>query len=88
MLHFKGEELWGGLFGFGSLRKSVEWTGKDFDRHAGTRVSTESGVATYRRVYHPDRDGRDLNKISGKLSYSPLEGLTLSAIDIKDIAWL
>jgi hypothetical protein len=88
MLHFKDEELWSGLFGFGSLRKSVEWTGKDFDRHAGTRVSTESGVATYRRVYHPDRDGRDLNKISGKLSYSPLEGLTLPAIDIKDIAWL
>jgi hypothetical protein len=88
MLHFKGEEVWGGLFGFGSLRKPVEWTGRDFDRHEGTRVSTEAGVATYRRVYHPDRDGRDLNKISGKLSYSPLEGLTLPAIDIKDIAWL
>jgi hypothetical protein len=75
MLHFKGEEVWGGLFGFGSLRKPVEWTGKDFDLHAGTRVSTEAGVATYRRVYHQDRDGRELNKISGKLSYSPLEGL-------------
>lgn len=88
MLHFKGEEVWGGLFGFGSLRKPVEWTGKDFDLHAGTRVSTEPGVATYRRVYHQDRDGRDLNKLSGKLSYSPLEGLTLPAIDIEDIAWL
>ncbi|MGE6689174.1 toxin VasX [Stutzerimonas stutzeri] len=88
MLHFKGEEVWGGLFGFGSLRKPVEWTGKDFDLHAGTRVSTESGVATYRRVYHQDREGRDLNKISGKLSYSPMEGLTLPAIDIEDIAWL
>ncbi|MCJ8170474.1 hypothetical protein [Atopomonas sediminilitoris] len=71
MLYFKGEEVWGGLFGFGSLRKSVEWTGKDFDRHEGTRISTEAGVATYRRVYHRDREGRELNKISGKLSYSP-----------------
>lgn len=88
MLHFKGEEVWGGLFGFGSLRKPVEWTGKDFDRHAGTRISSEPGVATYRRVYHQDREGRDLNRITGKLSYSPLEGLTLPAIEIKDIAWL
>jgi hypothetical protein len=88
MLHFKGEEVWGGLFGFGSLRKPVEWTGKDFDLHAGTRIRTEPGTATYRRVYHQDREGRDLNRITGKLSYSPLEGLTLPAIEIKDIAWL
>lgn len=88
MLHFKGEEVWGGLFGFGSLRKPVEWTGKDFDRHAGTRVNSEPGVAAYRRVYHQDREGRNLNKITGKLSYSPLEGLTLPAIEIKEIAWL
>lgn len=88
MLHFKGEEVWGGLFGFGSLRKPVEWTGKDFDRHVGTRVNSEPGVATYRRVYHQDREGRDLNRVTGKLSYSPLAGLTLPAIDIEDIAWL
>lgn len=88
MIHFKGEEVWGGLFGFGSLRKPVEWTGKDFDRHAGTRIATEQGVATYRMVYHEDKEGRALSKINGKLSYSPLEGLTLPAIEIKDFAWL
>ncbi len=88
MIHFKGEEIWGGIFGFGSLRKSVEWTGKDFDKHAGSRVNIDIGVATYRRVYHPDRNGRELNKINGKLSYSPLEGLILPPVDVEDIAWL
>ena len=88
MLHFDGEEVWGGLLGFGSLRKPVEWTGKDFDRHEGSRVTVAPGVAVYRRVYHEDRAGRSLNRISGKLSYSPLEGLTLPAVDIEDIAWI
>lgn len=87
MIHFKGTEVWGGFFGLGGARKAVEWTGKDFDRHDGTRVKVEPGVAVYRRVYH-EEDGRELNTISGELSYSPVEGLTLPPIEIKELAWL
>lgn len=88
MIIFEGEEVWGGIFGYGGKREKVKWTGNSFDRHEGTRVKTEAGVATYRRVYHTDREGRALNSISGKLSYSPMEGMTLPSIEIKDIAWL
>ncbi|AWM93019.1 hypothetical protein DJ564_20585 [Pseudomonas sp. 31-12] len=88
MIIFEGEEVWGGIFGYGGKREKVKWTGNSFDRHEGTRVKTEAGVATYRRVYHTDQEGRALNSISGKLSYSPMEGMTLPSIEIKDIAWL
>jgi hypothetical protein len=88
MIIFEGEEVWGGIFGYGGKREKVKWTENSFDRHEGTRVKTEAGVATYRRVYHTDREGRALNSISGKLSYSPMEGMTLPSIEIKDIAWL
>ncbi|WJN59032.1 toxin VasX [Pseudomonas sp. SO81] len=88
MISFKGEETWGGFFGYGSKRVNVSWTGKDFDAHRGTRIATDQGVLTYRRVYHQDTEGRKLNKISGTLLYSPLEGMTLPAVEIKDIAWL
>lgn len=87
MIHFKGAEIWGGFLGLGGARKPVEWTGSDFDRHVGTRVKAEPGVAVYRRVYH-EADGRELNAISGELSYSPIEGLTLPPIEIKELAWL
>lgn len=87
MIHFKGTEIWGGFLGLGGARKPVEWTGSDFDRHVGTRVKAEPGVAVYRRVYH-EADGRELNAISGELSYSPIEGLTLPPIEIKELAWL
>lgn len=88
MILFVGEEVWGGIFGFGGKREKVRWTGNSFDRHEGTRVKTEGGVATYRRVYHTDREGRALNSINGTLTYTPMVGMALPAIEIKDIAWL
>lgn len=87
MIHFKGEEIWGGIFGLGSRRKPVEWTGKDFERHAGTRIKLPPGEAVYRRVYHEEH-GAALSSIQGQLTYSPMDGLTLPAIAIKDFAWL
>ncbi|HEX4550304.1 toxin VasX [Pseudomonas sp.] len=86
-IRFEGEEVWGGIFGLGSKREKVSWTGSSFDKHTGTRVSTEPGVATYRRVYHLDREGRAINNINGQLFYSPLEGMTLPPIEIKELAW-
>lgn len=87
MVHFKGEEVWGGFLGHGGSRKPVEWTGKDFDRHGGTRFNRPPNETVYRRVYH-DKNGMQLNSIRGQLTYSPLEGLTLPAIEIKELAWL
>ena len=87
MIHFKGTEIWGGFFGLGGARKPVEWTGRNFDRHGGTRVKLPPNEAIYRRVYH-EEEGRELNAISGELYYSPIEGLTLPAIEIKELAWL
>lgn len=87
MIHFKGHETWGSFFGLGGTRKAVEWTGKDFDHHGGTRVKPEPGVAVYRRVYH-EENGDKLDAIRGELSYSPVEGLTLPPIEIKELAWL
>lgn len=87
MIYFKGHETWGSFFGLGGTRKAVEWTGKDFDHHDGTRVKPEPGVAVYRRVYH-EHNGDQLDAIRGELSYSPIEGLTLPAIEIKELAWL
>jgi len=85
--HFKGHEIWGSFFGFGGTHKAVEWAGRDFDRHGGTRVRAEPGTAVYRRVYHEEH-GSELDAIHGELSYSPVEGLTLPAIEIKELAWL
>ena len=87
MIHFKGEEVWGGIFGFGSRKKVVEWTGRDFDLHGGTRVRTEVGVATYRRVYHEEKS-QELNQISGQLTYYPVPGLALPPINIEEAAWI
>ena len=87
MIHFKGEEVWGGILGFGSRKKAVEWTGKDFDRHGGTRVQTEAGVATYRRVYHEEK-GQELNHVKGQLTYYPAPGLALAPINIDEVAWI
>ncbi|WP_343575203.1 toxin VasX [Pseudomonas sp.] len=87
MIHFKGEEVWGGILGLGSRKKPVEWTGKDFDRHAGTRIPVEQGVAVYRRVYH-EENGQQLNQINGALTYYPLPGLALPPFDFKEAAWI
>ena len=87
MIHFKGHETWSSFLGLGGTRKAVEWTGRDFDHHGGTRVKMEPGVAVYRRVYH-EKDGSELDAIRGELSYSPVEGLTLPPIEIKELAWL
>jgi len=87
MIHFKGYETWGTFLGFGGRRKDVEWTGKDFDLHGGTHVASEPGVAVYRRVYH-EESGDELDAIHGQLTYSPLEGLSLPPVEIKELTWL
>ncbi|UVM47785.1 hypothetical protein LOY38_15205 [Pseudomonas sp. B21-015] len=88
MIKFDGEEVWGGIFGLGGKHEKVSWSGNSFDLHAGTRVTTEAGTGTYRRVYHIDLEGRALNSIKGNLTYSPLDGLSLPPIEIKELAWL
>lgn len=88
MIHFKGVEVWGDTLGYHSdLNKKVEWTGKDFSQHSGTRIPISVGVTPYRRVYHED-GVRDLRRIEGELIYSPQEGLTLPAVKIMERAWI
>jgi hypothetical protein len=88
MIHFKGVEVWGDTLGYHSdLSKKVEWTGKDFAQHSGTRIPIPVGVTPYRRVYHED-GVRDLRRIEGELIYSPQEGLTLPAVKIMERAWI
>jgi len=43
--------------------------------------------AVYRHIYHEEH-GNGLDAISGELSYSPVEGLALPPIEIKELAWL
>ncbi|MOA14119.1 hypothetical protein D3C78_1342030 [compost metagenome] len=88
MLHFTGQEVWGDTLGYyaDQIRK-VEWTGKDFARHSGTRIPVPAGITPYRRVYHED-GVRDLRRIEGELIYSPSEGLTLPALKITERAWI
>lgn len=88
MIHFKGIEIWGDTLGYHADQiKKVEWTGKDFARHSGTRIPVPTGVTPYRRVYHED-GVRDLRRIEGELIYSPQEGLTLPAAKIMERAWI
>jgi hypothetical protein len=88
MIHFKGIEVWGDTLGYHAdqIRK-VEWAGKDFARHSGSRISVPEGATLYRRVYHED-GVRDLRRIEGELIYSPQEGLTLPAVKIMERAWI
>ncbi|QYX45627.1 hypothetical protein K3F43_12990 [Pseudomonas tussilaginis] len=88
MLHFTGQEVWGDTLGYyaDQIRK-VEWTGKDFAQHSGTRIPVPAGITRYRRVYHED-GVRDLRRIEGELIYSPHEGLTLPAVKITERAWI
>lgn len=88
MIHFKGIEIWGDTLGYHADQiKKVEWTGKDFAQHSGTRIPVPAGVTPYRRVYHED-GVRDLRRIEGELIYSPQEGLTLPAVKIMERAWI
>jgi hypothetical protein len=88
MIHFKGIEVWGDTLGYHADQiKKVEWTGRDFARHSGTRIPIPAGVTPYRRVYHED-GVRDLRRIEGELIYSPQEGLTLPAVKIMERAWI
>nr|WP_256656810.1 hypothetical protein [Pseudomonas sp. 460] len=88
MIHFKGHEVWGDTLGYYPEQiKKVEWTGKDFARHSGTRIPAQAGITLYRRVYHED-GVRDLQRIEGELIYSPQEGLTLPAVKIMERAWI
>ncbi|MFJ7797386.1 toxin VasX [Pseudomonas sp. NPDC096950] len=88
MIHFKGIEVWGDTLGYHPDQiKKVEWTGKNFARHSGTRISVQAGITPYRRVYHED-GVRDLQRIEGELIYSPQEGLTLPAVKIMERAWI
>lgn len=88
MIHFTGQEVWGDTLGYHSDKiQKVEWTGKDFARHNGTRVPVPAGITPYRRVYHED-GVRDLRRIEGDLIYSPSEGLTLPSVKIMERAWI
>lgn len=88
MVHFAGQEVWGDTLGYRSDKiQKVEWTGKDFARHSGTRISVAVGITPYRRVYHED-GVRDLRRIEGDLIYSPREGLTLPSVKIMERAWI
>lgn len=88
MIHFKGKEIWGDTLGYYADQiKKVEWTGRDFARHSGTRIPVLAGITPYRRVYHED-GVRDLRRIEGELIYSPREGLTLPAVNITERAWI
>ncbi|WP_223517670.1 toxin VasX [Pseudomonas sp. GL-B-19] len=88
MIHFKGIEVWGDTLGYHSEQiKKVEWTGKDFALHSGSRIPVPVGITPYRRVYH-ENGVRDLKRIEGELIYSPQEGLTLPAVKIMERAWI
>ncbi|WP_460370032.1 toxin VasX [Pseudomonas sp. Tul1A2] len=88
MIHFKGSEVWGDTLGYHPEKiKKVEWTGKDFALHSGSRIPASPGTTPYRRVYHED-GVRDLMRIEGELIYSPQEGLTLPAVTIMERAWI
>ena len=88
MIHFIGQEVWGDTLGYRSDKiRNVEWTGKDFARHSGTRVPVPDGITPYRRVYHED-GAIDLRRINGDLIYSPREGLTLPSVKIMERAWI
>lgn len=88
MIHFKGIEVWGDTIGYHPDKiKKVEWTGKDFARHSGSRIPVSKGITPYRRVYHED-GVRDLRRIEGELIYSPQDGLTLPAVTIVERAWI
>ncbi len=88
MIHFKGIEVWGDTLGYHPEKiKKVEWTGKDFALHSGSRIPVSHGTTPYRRVYH-EEGVRDLMRIEGELIYSPQEGLTLPAVTIMERAWI
>jgi hypothetical protein len=88
MVSFKGTETWGDtVLAYKDRIKSVSWTGKDFQRHTGSRVPVEPGLTVYRRVYH-EEGMLDLRSIEGELIYSPQEGLTLPTVTIKEHAWI
>ncbi|MBK5553551.1 hypothetical protein JFU49_25175 [Pseudomonas sp. TH03] len=88
MIHFKGIEVWGDTLGYHPEKiKKVEWTGKDFALHSGSRIPVPAGITPYRRVYH-EEGVRDLKRIEGELIYSPQEGLTLPALKIMERAWI
>ncbi|MBP2262207.1 toxin VasX [Pseudomonas sp. BP8] len=88
MIYFKGQEIWGDTLGYhADVVKKVEWTGNDFSRHSGTRISVSAGNTVYRRVYHED-GVRDLRRIEGELIYSPREGLTLPGVKVVERAWI
>jgi len=86
-IRFEGIEVWGGGYAHKEASQKILLTGNNFQPHIGSRVPSTRGVKTYRRIYHTNSAGWSLNKIQGKLFYSPLEGLTLPAIEIEELAW-
>ncbi len=87
-IRFEGAEIWGGSYDSKRYRQPVLWTGDDFQAHIGTRTPLTRGLTTYRRVYHKNQLGLELNEIQGRLFYSPTDGLTLPAINIEELAWI
>jgi len=86
-IRFEGTEIWGSGYAHKEASQKILLTGNNFQPHIGSRVPSTRGVKTYRRIYHTNSAGWSLNKIQGKLFYSPLEGLTLPAIEIEELAW-
>lgn len=87
MVSFDGHEEWKrstGLFGSAKRCIPLVWGEDDpipFDLDVGTRVAPEAdGSVRLRRAYHEDFE--DLVAIRGSLTYQPIEGLYLPAIDI------
>ena len=90
MIHFKGVEVWDnhGWFGLRDIERPVEWTGNAFEADIGTRRPHELGVARYRKLYREEKDLGQIKKIKGTLTYSPLPGVSLPAIEVDDVAWI
>ncbi|KIH85594.1 hypothetical protein UCMB321_0708 [Pseudomonas batumici] len=86
-IRFEGIEIWGRGYTHKEAPQKILLTGKDFQPHIGSRVPSTRGVKTYRRIYYTNSAGWSLDKIQGKLFYSPLEGLTLPPIEIEELAW-
>lgn len=87
MVSFDGHEEWQrslGLRGLSTRCVPLVWGEDDpipFDLDVGTRVQPEAdGSVRLRRAYHEDVE--KLIAIRGSLTYQPIEGLYLAAIDI------
>ncbi|MCU1718612.1 hypothetical protein [Pseudomonas sp. 5P_3.1_Bac2] len=85
MIHYKGEKVWGSFLVLAGVKKRGDRPVRIFDAHIGTLIDPE--VANYHSVYH-ESEGEQFDGVRGELSYSPMEGLTLPPIEVKEVIWL